>query len=99
MTAPASLTNRYRQSWSASSFSITEVLRWDTAAIRLVDAAAIQLFLRGRGLSESAARATRLPMGHPEAFIEAFANIYRGVAEAIQTKRGGSGVGAAMEFP
>ena len=39
----------------AEQFSITEVLRWDTAAIRLVDAAAIQLFLRGRGLSESAA--------------------------------------------
>jgi SAM-dependent methyltransferase len=39
----------------AEQFSITEVLRWDTAAIRLVDPAAIQLFLRGRGLSESAA--------------------------------------------
>ena len=39
----------------AEQFSITEVLRWDTAAVRLADAAAIRLFLRGRGLSESAA--------------------------------------------
>ena len=39
----------------AEQFSITEVLRWDTAAVRLADAAAIWLFLRGRGLSKSAA--------------------------------------------
>jgi SAM-dependent methyltransferase len=39
----------------AEQFSINEVLRWDTAAIRLADAAAIRLFLRGRGLGESAA--------------------------------------------
>jgi hypothetical protein len=39
----------------AERCSITEVLRWDTAAVRLADAAAIRLFLRGRGLSESAA--------------------------------------------
>ena len=36
-------------------FLITEVLRWDTAAVRLPDAAAVRLFLRGRGLSEGAA--------------------------------------------
>jgi hypothetical protein len=39
----------------AEQFSINEVLRWDTAAIALADAAAIRLFLRGRGLSEAAA--------------------------------------------
>jgi SAM-dependent methyltransferase len=39
----------------AEQFSITEVLRWDTATVRLADAAAIRQFLRGRGLSESAA--------------------------------------------
>jgi predicted dehydrogenase len=40
-------------------------------------------------LSEAARRATRLPTGHPEAFIEAFANVYLGVAEAILAKEQG----------
>jgi predicted dehydrogenase len=35
--------------------------------------------------SPAAARATRLPFGHPEAFFEAFANVYRNVAETILT--------------
>jgi predicted dehydrogenase len=34
--------------------------------------------------SPAAARATRLPFGHPEAFIEAFANIYVNAAETIR---------------
>jgi predicted dehydrogenase len=41
------------------------------------------------GLSESAQRATRLPAGHPEAFIEAFANIYLGVAADIRARLAG----------
>ncbi len=32
--------------------------------------------------------ATRIPAGHPEAFIEAFANVYRGVAQAIRIHHG-----------
>jgi predicted dehydrogenase len=38
-------------------------------------------------LSERAGLATRLPGGHPEGFIEAFANLYLGVIEAIEAKR------------
>lgn len=34
-------------------------------------------------LAPAAQAATRLPPGHPEAFLEAFANIYRAVAEAV----------------
>lgn len=34
-------------------------------------------------LSKAAAANTRLPFGHPEAFIEAFANVYAAAAEAI----------------
>lgn len=41
----------------------------------------------GPGLAPEAAQATRLPGGHPEGFIEAFANIYRAVAEAIRDGR------------
>ncbi len=40
-------------------------------------------------LSESARRAGRIPAGHPEAFIEAFANVYLGVAADIRARAGG----------
>jgi predicted dehydrogenase len=40
-------------------------------------------------LCEAAKRATRLPAGHPEAFIEAFANVYRGVFTDIRARRDG----------
>lgn len=41
-------------------------------------------------LSDAARRATRLPTGHPEAFIEAFANVYLGVAAQIRAKQTGT---------
>lgn len=47
---------------------------------------------RGGETGTDAARATRLPGGHPEGFIEAFANIYRGAAAAIRTRMGGEGM-------
>lgn len=37
-------------------------------------------------LADAAKRACRLPAGHPEAFIEAFANLYLGVAADIRTR-------------
>ncbi|MCH8508319.1 MAG: Gfo/Idh/MocA family oxidoreductase [Phycisphaerales bacterium] len=44
--------------------------------------------------------ASRLPGGHPEGFIEAFANLYRGVGEAIAAKRAGrSATGLGSEVP
>lgn len=47
-----------------------------------------------------AGEATRLPPGHPEGFIEGFANIYRGVFEAIRAKREGRArKGLGREFP
>lgn len=46
-----------------------------------------QVLTRGSPyLSEEAKRATRLPPGHPEAFLEAFANIYLGAAAHIRAK-------------
>jgi predicted dehydrogenase len=38
------------------------------------------------GLSEAARRACRLPPGHPEGFIEAFANLYLGMATDLRTR-------------
>ena len=44
-----------------------------------------RIFTRGSPwLCNSALRASRLPAGHPEAFIEAFANVYLGVAADIR---------------
>ncbi|AFZ68575.1 Gfo/Idh/MocA family protein [Deinococcus peraridilitoris] len=44
-----------------------------------------QVLRRGNAyLSAAAQRATRLPAGHPEAFLEAFANVYLGAAEAMR---------------
>ena len=40
-------------------------------------------------LGEAARRATRLPTGHPEAFLEAFANVYLGVAAHIRALQAG----------
>jgi predicted dehydrogenase len=37
--------------------------------------------------SPAAARATRLPAGHPEAFLEAFANVYRNAADTIRARK------------
>lgn len=48
------------------------------------------------GLCAAAQQATRLPGGHPEAFIEAFGNIYRGVARAIHA---GTDDGLAFDYP
>ena len=42
-------------------------------------------------LTPSAAAAGRIPAGHPEAFIEAFANVYRAAAEAIRAGAGAKG--------
>lgn len=47
-------------------------------------------------LAPNAVSASRLPPGHPEGFIEAFANVYRNVASAI---RAGSTDGKAHDFP
>lgn len=41
-------------------------------------------------LCESARRAGRIPAGHPEGFIEAFANVYRGVFADIRARKAGT---------
>jgi predicted dehydrogenase len=60
-----------------------------------------QVLKRGNEyLSEDAKRATRLPPGHPEAFIEAFANVYTSVAATIRAKQEGADPdGLRQDFP
>ncbi|MCP4927098.1 MAG: Gfo/Idh/MocA family oxidoreductase [Gammaproteobacteria bacterium] len=51
------------------------------------DGGPIQLLSRGaEGLTEAAVQATRIPSGHPEGFLEAFAQLYRDIAELIRAK-------------
>ncbi|HSJ83088.1 MAG TPA: Gfo/Idh/MocA family oxidoreductase [Acidimicrobiia bacterium] len=54
----------------------------------------------GPGTLPLAARATRIVAGHPEAFLEAFANIYSDAAEAIAARRSGATPDPlALHFP
>ena len=49
-----------------------------------------QIWRRGNDyvaqISPTAARATRLPSGHPEGFLEAFANIYLNFTDTIRSR-------------
>ena len=48
------------------------------------------IYRRGNGYITGAAAAnTRIPFGHPEGFIEAFANVYNAAAVAIRDERAG----------
>ncbi len=60
-----------------------------------------QLIRSGQGyLSRRARRACRLPAGHPEGFIEAFANLYCNYAEALGARLAGRKPDPlALDFP
>lgn len=53
----------------------------------------------GAGSGDSAARTTRIPAGHPEGYLEGFANIYAEVARAIVARREGTALDPAITFP
>ncbi|WP_420960473.1 Gfo/Idh/MocA family protein [Brucella sp. IR073] len=59
-----------------------------------------QLLTRGgAGAWPEAARVTRVPAGHPEGYLEGFANIYAEAARAIQAARSGEKPDEAVTFP
>jgi predicted dehydrogenase len=60
----------------------TLVVRWADRPVEL-------LRTGGTGISKEAAAHTRIPAGHPEGYLEAFANIYRNVAKCIQAQISG----------
>ena len=71
----------------------TLVIRWSDRPTEIRRAG-------GPWVSEIAAYNTRLPMGHPEGLIEAFANIYRNVATCIQCRVEGIDTPEhALDFP
>jgi hypothetical protein len=44
-------------------------------------------------------RVTRLPSGHPEGYLEAFATLYAEIAQAIRAARSGDPIPAGVAFP
>ncbi len=53
----------------------------------------------GAGSNDAAGRVTRVPPGHPEGYLEGFANVYSEAAEAIIAARSGGKPDAAVHFP
>ncbi|KAA9370951.1 Gfo/Idh/MocA family protein [Ochrobactrum quorumnocens] len=53
----------------------------------------------GSGAGDAATRVTRVPGGHPEGYLEAFATIYVEAANAIQAKRDNSKLDGAVIYP
>lgn len=53
----------------------------------------------GAGSGPAAGRVTRVPPGHPEGYLEGFANIYTEAARAIKAARAGKKPDRAVTFP
>lgn len=53
----------------------------------------------GPGAGPAAARLTRIPSGHPEGYLEGFANLYGEAAAAIRARREGRPVPPEVHFP
>jgi predicted dehydrogenase len=53
----------------------------------------------GAGAGAAAGRVTRVPPGHPEGYLEAFANIYAEAARAIIARRDGTPLDPDCTFP
>ena len=53
----------------------------------------------GAGAGDAAARMSRVPPGHPEGYLEGFANIYAEAADAIEAHRSGAKPAADVTYP
>ena len=53
----------------------------------------------GAGAGEAAARMSRIPPGHPEGYLEGFANVYSEAAEAIIARRDDSRPASEVTYP
>ena len=59
-----------------------------------------QILRRGNGyLSDQAKKFVRIPAGHPEGYLEAFANIYREAFRAIEAEVSGKPIPKDVDFP
>ena len=53
----------------------------------------------GAGANAAASRVTRIPSGHPEGYLEAFATIYAEAARAINARKTGADLDPAVIYP
>lgn len=53
----------------------------------------------GAGVGAAAARVTRTPPGHPEGYLEGFANIYAEAARAIRARQAGEALPEGVVYP
>ena len=53
----------------------------------------------GSGAGDAAGRASRIPAGHPEGYLEGFANIYSEAADAIAARKAGTEPDGAVMYP
>jgi predicted dehydrogenase len=53
----------------------------------------------GPGANAAAKRVTRIPSGHPEGYLEAFANLYSEAAVAINAKKAGKPIDSSVVYP
>jgi predicted dehydrogenase len=53
----------------------------------------------GAGAGDQATRVSRIPAGHPEGYLEGFANIYSEAAAAIRARRDGLAVPSGLLYP
>lgn len=60
---------------------------------------AYRLTRGGPATGDAAARMTRIPSGHPEGYLEGFANIYAEAARAIIARREGQPLDVEVHFP
>lgn len=79
---------------SLQVFGTRGSLRWQQETPNCLDVFPLegpqQRWTRGNpALSSSAQAASQVPSGHPEGFTEAFANLYRGVAETLLARQEG----------
>lgn len=59
-----------------------------------------EILRRGNGyVGETAQRVTRIPAGHPEGYLEAFANLYREAFRAIAAEVAGEPLPADLDLP
>lgn len=62
----------------------------DELRVAMLDENPVTYTRGGSGLHEDATISARIPQGHPEGYLEAFGNIYKGVIDAIIAKRDGA---------
>ena len=64
-----------------------------------IDAPRYRITRSGAGSGPEAGRVSRVPPGHPEGYLEAFANIYAETARAIIARRTGAPQDPSVTFP